>query len=97
MRRVASFLVPALITASLAAAPALGRPWPAPPLAGLDAYVARTLLDEGVYVKGFFFPVVPKGLSRIRVQLSAAHRPEHVDRAVAAFTRVGRALGVLPV
>ncbi len=46
-------------------------------------------------MKGFFFPVVPKGLSRIRVQLSAAHRPEHIDRAVAAFTKVGRSLGVL--
>jgi glycine C-acetyltransferase len=57
---------------------------------------ARALLDEGIYVKGFFFPVVPRGQSRIRVQLSAAHRPEHVERAVAAFTRVGRALGVLP-
>jgi glycine C-acetyltransferase len=56
---------------------------------------ARALLEEGVYVKGFFFPVVPKGLSRIRVQLSAAHRPEHIDRAVAAFTKVGRSLGVL--
>jgi glycine C-acetyltransferase len=56
---------------------------------------ARALLDEGVYVKGFFFPVVPRGQSRIRVQLSAAHAPEHIERAVAAFTRVGRALGVL--
>jgi glycine C-acetyltransferase len=57
---------------------------------------ARALLDEGVYVKGFFFPVVPRGQSRIRVQLSAAHRPEHIERAVAAFTKVGKALGVLP-
>jgi glycine C-acetyltransferase len=57
---------------------------------------ARALLEEGIYVKGFFFPVVPRGQSRIRVQLSAAHRPEHVERAVAAFTKVGRALGVLP-
>ena len=56
---------------------------------------ARALLDEGVYVKGFFFPVVPRGLSRIRVQISAAHTEEHIDRAVDAFTRVGRALGVL--
>ena len=56
---------------------------------------ARALLDEGIYVKGFFFPVVPRGLSRIRVQLSAAHTPVHVERAVAAFTKVGRALGVL--
>jgi glycine C-acetyltransferase len=56
---------------------------------------ARALLDEGVYVKGFFYPVVPRGQSRIRVQLSAAHAPEHIDRAVAAFTKVGRSLGVL--
>jgi glycine C-acetyltransferase len=56
---------------------------------------ARALLTEGIYVKGFFFPVVPRGQSRIRVQLSAAHRPEHIDRAVEAFTKVGRALGVL--
>jgi glycine C-acetyltransferase len=69
----------------------------APDDAPLAQRFARALLDEGIYVKGFFFPVVAKGLSRIRVQLSAAHRPEHVDRAVAAFARVGRALGVLPV
>ena len=56
---------------------------------------ARALLDEGVYVKGFFFPVVPRGLSRIRVQISAAHTRDHIERAVAAFTRVGRSLGVL--
>jgi glycine C-acetyltransferase len=56
---------------------------------------ARELLDEGIYVKGFFFPVVPRGQSRIRVQLSAAHTEDHVERAVAAFTRVGRRLGVL--
>jgi glycine C-acetyltransferase len=67
----------------------------APDDAPLAQRFARALLDEGVYVKGFFFPVVPRGLSRIRVQLSAAHTPEHVERAVAAFTRVGRALGVL--
>jgi glycine C-acetyltransferase len=56
---------------------------------------ARALLDEGIYVKGFFFPVVPRGLSRIRVQVSAAHTPAHIDRAVEAFTRVGRSLGVI--
>jgi glycine C-acetyltransferase len=56
---------------------------------------ARALLEEGIYVKGFFFPVVPKGQSRIRVQISAAHQPEHIDRAVAAFTKVGNALGVI--
>ena len=54
---------------------------------------ARALLDEGIYVMGFFFPVVPRGQSRIRVQLSAAHTPEHVDRAVAAFTKVGTRAG----
>ncbi len=56
---------------------------------------ARALLDEGIYVKGFFFPVVPRGLSRIRVQVSAAHTPAHIDLAVGAFTKVGRSLGVL--
>src|SRR5512144_2392797 len=67
----------------------------APEDAPLAQRFARALLDEGIYVKGFFFPVVPKGLSRIRVQLSAAHRPEHIDRAVQAFTKVGKSLGVL--
>jgi glycine C-acetyltransferase len=57
---------------------------------------ARAVLDEGIYVKGFFFPVVPRGQSRIRVQLSAAHTPDHIDRAVEAFTKVGRTLKVLP-
>ena len=56
---------------------------------------ASRLLDEGIYVIGFSYPVVPKGQARIRVQLSAAHTPEMVDRAVAAFERVGRHLGVL--
>ena len=56
---------------------------------------ARALLDEGIYVKGFFFPVVPRGLSRIRVQVSAAHTPAHIEQAVAAFTKVGKSLSVL--
>jgi glycine C-acetyltransferase len=56
---------------------------------------AKALLEEGIYVKGFFYPVVPKGQSRIRVQISAAHEPPHLDRAVAAFTHVGKALGVI--
>ncbi len=56
---------------------------------------ARMLLDEGIYVKGFFFPVVPRGQSRIRVQISAAHAQGHIERAVAGFTKVGRALGVV--
>jgi glycine C-acetyltransferase len=67
----------------------------APEDAPLAQRFARAVLDEGIYVKGFFFPVVPRGLSRIRVQLSAAHTPEHIDRAVAAFTKVGRDLKVL--
>jgi len=67
----------------------------APDDAPLAQRFARALLEEGIYVKGFFFPVVPRGLSRIRVQLSAAHTPAHIDRAVAAFTKVGRVLGVL--
>jgi len=67
----------------------------APDDAPLAQRFARALLDEGVYVKGFFFPVVPKGQSRIRVQISAAHQAQHLDRAVAAFTKVGKALGVL--
>ena len=56
---------------------------------------AAKLLDEGIYVIGFFYPVVPEGEARIRVQVSAAHKTEHLDRAVEAFTRVGRELGVL--
>jgi glycine C-acetyltransferase len=56
---------------------------------------ARDLLDEGIYVVGFSFPVVPKGEARIRVQLSAAHTPEMVDRAVQAFLKVGRKRGVV--
>jgi len=67
----------------------------APDDAPLAQRFAKALLEEGIYVKGFFFPVVPRGLSRIRVQISAAHTTEHVDRAVAAFTKVGRALGVI--
>ena len=57
--------------------------------------MARRLLDEGIYVIGFSFPVVARGQARIRVQLSAAHEPEHIARAVAAFTKVGQELGVL--
>jgi len=57
--------------------------------------MATKLLDEGIYVIGFFFPVVPKGQARIRTQMSAAHTPEHIDRAIAAFTKVGRELGVI--
>lgn len=53
------------------------------------------IAEEGIFVTGFFYPVVPKGQARIRVQLSAAHEREHLDRAVAAFVKVGRALGVI--
>jgi glycine C-acetyltransferase len=56
---------------------------------------AARLLDEGIYVIGFFYPVVPQGQARIRVQLSAAHKREHLDRAIAAFTQVGKELGIL--
>ena len=56
---------------------------------------AKRLLNEGVYVIGFFFPVVPKGLARIRTQMSAAHTREDLDHAIAAFTKVGRELGVI--
>ena len=56
---------------------------------------AAQLLEEGIYVIGFFYPVVPKGEARIRVQVSAAHETEHLDRAVEAFTTVGRKLGVI--
>ncbi len=56
---------------------------------------ANMLLDEGIYVIGFFFPVVPKDKARIRVQISAGHEPEHIDKAIEAFTKVGKALGVI--
>ncbi len=56
---------------------------------------AEKLLEEGIYVIGFFYPVVPKGQARIRVQISAAHEREHLDRAIEAFTKVGRELGVI--
>jgi glycine C-acetyltransferase len=63
--------------------------------AKLAQQLAAAMLEEGIYVIGFSFPVVPKGEARIRVQLSAAHSPEQIDRAIAAFTRVGGRLGVL--
>ncbi|HEV3106184.1 MAG TPA: glycine C-acetyltransferase [Trinickia sp.] len=61
----------------------------------LASRMADALLAEGVYVIGFSYPVVPKGRARIRTQMSAAHTPEQVDRAVDAFTRVGRSLGII--
>jgi len=63
--------------------------------ASLAARMAERLLEEGVYVVGFSFPVVPRGQARIRTQLSALHTDEHLDLAVDAFTRVGRELGVI--
>jgi glycine C-acetyltransferase len=72
---------------------------PIVPIMLYDAVLAQDfaarLLDEGVYVIGFFFPVVPKGQARIRVQLSAAHEQAHLDKAIAAFTKIGQALHVL--
>ena len=64
-----------------------------------DAKLAQTmaneLLKKGIYVIGFFFPVVPKDKARIRVQLSAAHTKEHLDKAILAFEEVGKALNVV--
>jgi glycine C-acetyltransferase len=56
---------------------------------------AEALLEKGIYVIGFFYPVVAKGKARIRVQISAAHTQAHLDRAIAAFTDVGKELGIL--
>ncbi|WP_294736650.1 glycine C-acetyltransferase [uncultured Flavobacterium sp.] len=63
--------------------------------AKLSQVMADELLKKGVYVIGFFFPVVPKGKARIRVQLSAAHTQEHLDKAIASFTEVGKSLDVI--
>ena len=63
--------------------------------AKLSQDVAAKLLEEGIYVIGFYYPVVAKGLARIRVQLSAAHEKEHLDKCIAAFTKVGKELGVI--
>jgi glycine C-acetyltransferase len=72
---------------------------PIVPIMLYDAVLAQTmaakLLEEGIYVIGFFFPVVPKGQARIRVQISAAHEQHHLDKAIAGFTKVGKQLGVL--
>jgi glycine C-acetyltransferase len=57
--------------------------------------MADKLLEEGIYVIGFFFPVVPKDQARIRVQVSAAHTKEHLDKAIAAFTKVGREMKII--
>lgn len=63
--------------------------------AKLSQQMAEKLLEEGIYVIGFFYPVVPKGKARIRVQLSAAHEKEHLDKAINAFIKVGKALNVV--
>lgn len=72
---------------------------PIAPIMLYDAVLAQKmaaqLLDEGIYVIGFFFPVVPKGQARIRVQISAAHSREQLDKAIAAFTKVGKELGAI--
>ena len=63
--------------------------------APLSQKFAAKLQEEGIYVTGFYYPVVPKGQARIRVQLSAAHEREHLDKCIAAFTKIGKELGVL--
>jgi glycine C-acetyltransferase len=63
--------------------------------ARLSQDMAAALLEEGIYVIGFYFPVVPKGQARIRVQISAAHDRHHLDKAIEAFTKVGKKLGVI--
>jgi glycine C-acetyltransferase len=63
--------------------------------AKLSQIMADELLKKGIYVIGFFFPVVPKDKARIRVQLSAAHSREHLDKAILAFTEVGKALKII--
>jgi glycine C-acetyltransferase len=61
----------------------------------LSQKMAARLLEKGIYVIGFYYPVVPKGQARIRVQLSAIHEKSHLDQAIAAFTEVGKELGVV--
>ena len=63
--------------------------------AALASKMADKLLEKGIYVIGFSFPVVPQGQARIRIQLSAAHTPEQLQRAVQAFTEVGKELGII--
>ncbi len=63
--------------------------------AKLSQEMAEKLLEEGIYVIGFFYPVVPKGKARIRVQLSAAHEKQHIEKAIAAFTKIGKELKVI--
>jgi glycine C-acetyltransferase len=63
--------------------------------AKLSQDMANALLEEGIYVIGFYYPVVPKEKARIRVQISAGHEQKHLEKAVAAFTKVGKELGVI--
>lgn len=63
--------------------------------AKLSQDMASKLLDEGIYVTGFYYPVVPKDLARIRVQISAGHKKEHLDKCISAFTKIGKELGVI--
>jgi glycine C-acetyltransferase len=63
--------------------------------AKLSQEFASRLLEEGIYVIGFYFPVVPREQARIRVQLSAAHKQKHLDLAIKGFTKVGKELGVI--
>jgi len=63
--------------------------------ARLSQQVAAELLEEGIYVTGFYYPVVPKEQARIRVQLSAGHTRDHLDKAIAAFTKVGKKYGII--
>ncbi len=63
--------------------------------AKLSQDMAASLMKEGIYVTGFYYPVVPKGEARIRVQISAAHEREHLDKCIGAFTKIGKELGVL--
>lgn len=63
--------------------------------AKLSQQMANMLLERGIYVIGFFYPVVPKGKARIRVQLSAAHETHHIDKAIEAFTEVGKILKIV--
>ncbi len=63
--------------------------------AALSQRFAAAMAEEGIFVTGFYYPVVPKGQARIRVQISAAHTREHLDKAIAAFVKVGRELQVL--
>ena len=63
--------------------------------APLSQKMAARLQEEGIYVTGFYYPVVPKGQARIRVQVSAGHEKEHLDKCIAAFTKIGKELGVI--